>query len=415
MISRVPEEFSEKPLDRWLADVSGEGWIWYVKYLSANDTYAKRNVHQAGPYLSKLLLRSAFGDLSLRSQSEKNPDLRLPSSIDSHDWEGDVRVVWYNSRILEARSNGRDEARLTGWGGKDNPLVNADATGSLVVFAFYDGGTHADPSVLRIWIARSAQEADRILDAVGEVEPGAGVLWSPAGSAHQADPGRGSCELAVEDMPPQWIERFPSGEEIVEWVLANRDPWRRLDPDRRLFRRRACEYDVFRSIERQHVLPRIRDGFDTVDAFVEFSNGVTNRRKARAGRSLELQLRAIFDEQNVEYSWTPKTEGSRRPDFIFPSIERYRQSTWPSERLFMLAAKTTCKDRWRQILNEAERVPTKHLLTLQEGISQEQHREMVEEGVQLVVPSALLSAYPEEVRPSLMTVADFIEMVSEID
>ena len=97
-------------------------------------------------------------------------------------------------------------------------------------------------------------------------------------------------------MPPEWIDRFPSGEQIVQWVLQNRDPWRHDNPDRRLLRRRHCEYDVFRSIERHHVLPRIRDGFATVDAFIEYSNGVANRRKARAGRSLELHVRAIFDE-----------------------------------------------------------------------------------------------------------------------
>ena len=55
----------------------------------------------------------------------------------------------------------------------------------------------------------------------------------------------------------------------------------------------------------------------------------------------------------------------------------------------MLAAKTTCKDRWRQILNEAARIDVKHLLTVQEGVSSPQFREMKEEGVRLVVPKTL--------------------------
>jgi hypothetical protein len=58
----------------------------------------------------------------------------------------------------------------------------------------------------------------------------------------------------------------------------------------------------------------------------------------------------------------------------------------------MLAAKTTCKDRWRQILNEADRIPAKHLLTLQEGVSEGQFREMNDAGVRLVVPRALHDA-----------------------
>ncbi|MDP9053914.1 MAG: type II restriction endonuclease [Acidobacteriota bacterium] len=74
----------------------------------------------------------------------------------------------------------------------------------------------------------------------------------------------------------------------------------------------------------------------------------------------------------------------------------------------MLAAKTTCKDRWRQITHEADRIAIKHLLTLQEGLSEGQFNEMVGAGVQLVVPTALHDAYPKEVRPHLMSFESFI-------
>ena len=74
----------------------------------------------------------------------------------------------------------------------------------------------------------------------------------------------------------------------------------------------------------------------------------------------------------------------------------------------MLAAKTTCKDRWRQVLNEASRVPTKHLLTLQEGVSEGQFSEMREADVRLVVPADLHDAYPKAVRPHLLTFGGFL-------
>lgn len=397
-------------LERWIEQVTGPEWLWHVKYLSANDTYAKPNVHQAGPYLSKALLRSAFHDLSRRSRTDRNPDLMLPASIDSHGWIGDVRAVWYNSKLLERRPNGRDEARLTGWGGKQNPLVEPEATGALVVFAFHrvaDG----DSSSVRIWVTSTAAEADRVLEVVGDVDPGAGILWSAAGGDHEISPAAGSCILSVAEIPEQWLERFPSGEEIVSWVLDNRDPWRHRVPDVRLLRRRGCEYDVFRSVEREHVLPRIQAGFTAVEEFLEFSHAVANRRKSRGGRSLELQLRAILREEGVPHTWAPRTEGARRPDFIFPSIDRYNDAKWPADSLHMLAAKTTCKDRWRQILNEAARVRIKHLLTLQEGVSIQQHTEMRDEGVQLVVPRELLQTYPDDVRPFLITLSQFLHVV----
>ncbi len=77
----------------------------------------------------------------------------------------------------------------------------------------------------------------------------------------------------------------------------------------------------------------------------------------------------------------------------------------------MLAAKTTCKDRWRQVLNEASRIDVKHLLTLQEGVSEGQFREMTEAGVALVVPSVLHNAYPESVRSRLLSLETFIAEV----
>ena len=80
----------------------------------------------------------------------------------------------------------------------------------------------------------------------------------------------------------------------------------------------------------------------------------------------------------------------------------------------MLAAKTTCKDRWRQVINEADRIQTKHLLTLQEGVSEGQFREMQEAGIQLVVPAGLYQAFPDTVKPHLMNLESFIADVRRI-
>ena len=74
----------------------------------------------------------------------------------------------------------------------------------------------------------------------------------------------------------------------------------------------------------------------------------------------------------------------------------------------MLAAKTTCKDRWRQILNEADRIEWKHLLTLQEGVSVSQFREMQQSKVVLVVPEPLIKSYPESIQCEVVPFARFI-------
>ncbi len=78
----------------------------------------------------------------------------------------------------------------------------------------------------------------------------------------------------------------------------------------------------------------------------------------------------------------------------------------------MLAAKSTCKDRWRQVLSEAERIKIKHLCTLEEGISPAQTAEMARQHLQLVVPKRIHESYREEQRRRLLTVEDFIAEVT---
>lgn len=80
----------------------------------------------------------------------------------------------------------------------------------------------------------------------------------------------------------------------------------------------------------------------------------------------------------------------------------------------MLAAKTTLKDRWRQILNEADKIDRKHLLTLQEGVSPNQFAEMEAASVQLVVPESLIKTYAEDIQPRLMTIRDFLAELRQL-
>ncbi|MFQ5564247.1 MAG: type II restriction endonuclease, partial [Parvularculaceae bacterium] len=76
-------------------------------------------------------------------------------------------------------------------------------------------------------------------------------------------------------------------------------------------------------------------------------------------------------------------------------------------------AKSTCKDRWPQILPEAERIPDKHLVTLEPGISVPQTTMMKDSGVQLIVPGHIRDSYTDEQRDWLWSMRDFIRLVSD--
>lgn len=132
---------------------------------------------------------------------------------------------------------------------------------------------------------------------------------------------------------------------------------------------------------------------------------------------MEHHLSSLFTGNNITFTPQAITEGNKKPDFIFPSIESYHNASFPLEKLASLAAKTTCKDRWRQVLNEADRLRSqnKFLCTLQQGISSAQLEEMKSEKVVLVVPERYIKTYPEKYQQDIWTVKKFIEYVKEIE
>ena len=79
----------------------------------------------------------------------------------------------------------------------------------------------------------------------------------------------------------------------------------------------------------------------------------------------------------------------------------------------MLGAKTTCKDRWRQVLAEAKRIEHKHLLTLEAAISTHQTDQMKEHKLQLVIPFGLHETFTAAQQRTLLTVANFTTLVKE--
>jgi len=394
----------------WMDEFGRPGTVWYAKRLAANDTLAT-NAHQAGPYIPKEFLFNIFPVIN-RPQAV-NPDHRFDLYIDSHADHRAVRAVWYNNRV---RGEGtRNEARLTGFGGTRSALLDPESTGALAVFAFVLD-TAGAATECHVWVCRDGTEEDLFEGRLGPVEPKTFVIWTPgavpAPDLFPEEPrARAACHLDPADIPSAWLVSFPTGAEIIRKTLELRPP-AGMAVDLRLLRRRQCEYEVFRSVERAVWLPRIREGFTTIENFVSLAQTILQSRKSRSGNSLELHAREIMTEEGLQaghdFSHRPVIEGGKRPDFLFPSTQAYENPDFPVARLRMLAAKTTCKDRWRQVINEANRIPTKHLLTLQEGVSEGQFREMQEAGVQLVVPFGLHESYPDAVRPQLVTFESFL-------
>lgn len=400
-------------LTTWLEEYSAFDIPWYVKRLSGNDTLAN-GTHQAGPYIPKGFLFEVFPELD---RDKLNPDVWFRVSIDSHSDERDVRAVWYNNKF---HGGTRNETRLTNFGGGSSALLDPENTGAIAVFAFVR--TSGRPAYrCHAWVCRNEVEEDSVECCVGPVDPGQGLRLVESATGSLPEPiQRGSCWLERSEIPPNWLEEFPSGDTIVRKAVELQ-PARSLSPDTRLMKRRECEFDIFRSLEEAKELPEIMQHktFTDINQFLKLAQSILQRRKTRSGRSLELHARIIFTESGLsegqDFTYQPHTEPGRRPDFVFPSEEAYQDPSFPQSSLRMLAVKTTCKDRWRQILNEAARIERKHLLTLQEGMSERQFNEMVESRVQLVVPDPLHKKLSAKIRSQVMTLERFIDEAKHLE
>lgn len=224
-----------------------------------------------------------------------------------------------------------------------------------------------------------------------------------------------AAENWLDDMLKKFNGAFPSTKIFSEYArstLTDLDP--KDNPDEVFLAWMEREEILFRTFEKYAIAEKLSKGFDNdVDSFLTFSLSVQNRRKSRAGYAPENHLETIFKEFGIRYDRTPITENTNKPDFIFPGIIEYRNPSFDSLNLTMLGVKSTCKDRWRQVLSEADRIKEKHLLTMEAAISKNQTNEMKSRNLQLVVPKKLHVTYSKDQQEWLMDVKSFTNLVLE--
>jgi hypothetical protein len=172
------------------------------------------------------------------------------------------------------------------------------------------------------------------------------------------------------------------------------------------------EYHLFRMLERKICQEQITRLFKDIDDFLQTAASIMNRRKSRAGFSLENHVEFLLSKSSIPFDAQPNVDG--KPDFLIPSSAAYQNVKYAENRIIALGVKTTCKDRWRQVLNEATRVKRKHILTLQPGVSHNQLVEMKKANVCLVVPEKLHSEYPTDTGIELLTIDQFVQKAKKL-
>ena len=370
----------------------------YCKFLSANDS-GETGGHQVGVLISKSAKNMLFTDEEIKN----NHIIKRNVSI---KWQADFTTTscftWYESK---------NELRITKLG-RGFALKGPEYTGALFVLIKQSFDEY------EAFLLNTEDDIELFLDTFGLTPAETNRPLQIEKAIKEA-----SEESEIEAFIQTLTEEFPAS---FDMSLAARIIHNRVykdssniirDPDKILLLWADEEYRLFRAIENSRYGSIVNNGFKSVDDFIVLANKVLNRRKSRAGKSLEHHLSAIFDGNNIQYTAQGITEGNKRPDFIFPSIEAYHDTLFSVEKLCTLAAKTTCKDRWRQVLNEADRLRdhNKYLCTMQQGISAPQMDEMQAEHVILVVPKPYISSYPRDRQDRIWTIGKFVNYVKEIE
>jgi hypothetical protein len=117
----------------------------------------------------------------------------------------------------------------------------------------------------------------------------------------------------------------------------------------------------------------------------------------------------VLRQAGIPHDVRPQIEG--RPDIVIPGKREYDDPDYPVDRLFVVGVKTTCKDRWGQVVKEARRVKHKHILTTQRGIASGQLDEMHAADLSLVVPDPIQGDYPRQRNIEMLSIEAFIATV----
>lgn len=371
----------------------------FCKFLSANDT-GETGGHQAGIYIAKPAILILFD-----KECERGANCERWVKIHWHDYKTiDTRFIYYGSKT-------RNEYRITNFG-KGFPFLKPEYTGALFVLV----QSKASKEDYEGFILNTEDDINEFLEAFN---------LTPAETNNLIVTNNVDLDIMEKQEIYGFISYlqadFPNSEIMsakardiqnavynhIEYVVSN--------PDQKLLDWTNMEYKLFRALEHVRYGEAIRNGFNDVENFITLANQVLNRRKSRAGKSFEHHLASLFDGNAIQYTAQAITEGRKKPDFIFPSEEAYHDTNFSVEKIISLAAKTTCKDRWRQVLNEAGRLRDKNkfLCTMQQGITSAQMDEMQSEKVILVVPKPYIKTYPKDKQDRIWTIKKFIDYVKE--
>ena len=397
-----------------------------VKKLSNNDRDWARftNKHQAGVYIPHEQRDGGFfPDLVLKERKDGKPD---------EIWECFFRTDWpqvdepnKKTRLVNYRSKGQ-ETHMTG--------VPKAAFAELLPASFLVMGRILDDKEARFECMTLDSDSDEaaLLSDLFDLDPDFLIgVFEPA--------ERKSAELdRIMDFAEQVVAAWLAGG-IAEFAASNaampvtselanlaRSSFKKMhglekinpfeieapgDALREISRK--IEWDLFREYQRRErsvelvrmvmgdepvemkasaVIRKLIDELPAIDALML---SASQQRKSRAGYSYEHHIEAMLTDGGVPFEKQVILASKKRPDFILPSLAFIDSKKTGAETGLILSAKTTLRERWKQVEREMEGRRL-YLTTVDENIASSTIEDMATFGVHLVIPESLRKSKESE-------------------
>jgi hypothetical protein len=143
--------------------------------------------------------------------------------------------------------------------------------------------------------------------------------------------------------------------------------------------------------------------FEDINSFLM---SIFQSRKSRAGKAFEYIIRELFSRLSYPFAEQVDVDGAT-PDFIMPSEEVFRDNPLGS---IIFTAKRTLRERWRQVVTEANKGYGFFLATLDDKVTQSQIDQAAKNKIYIVVPQALKEANNTyKNAPSVLSFEQFFE------
>lgn len=335
-------------------------------------------------------------------------DLEITYVTDDHE-DAEVERCYYTLSNVRAGNPDRDEYHMY-YSSQRLQLLARE--GDILVLTRAAGSTDLRALIVRPGTALATHVEELLADDGVEITSRFRAISTHVRGTAAADFFRAAAEAApvpsAEDFlrfaDPAFISsaidqgHIPGGKQMAAeaGAIVQRMADRSLDPDFFLQWRLDAETTLFQHLEKA-IGQRELDALSSAGSldFGDVTRMVLGRiqsRKSRRGQSLQNHFAALLDREGIPCGEQCTTEHGERPDFIIPGCKEYADAAFPAARLRMVACKSVIRERWAQILKEAERIPEKFLLTLDVGITDATIADLRRHSVRLFVPVGIAEA-----------------------